>query len=124
MDALEERALQLAIEQIYQASGTVENLTDSGNGAGCMSQTLGEQSLSLRVGEILLSMRILLCQRIVAVMWQERWAKKVASRWRLFDTRVMSCKVAHHYFENSITHFTRRISKVVPFPAASTLAFM
>ncbi|KIK60105.1 hypothetical protein GYMLUDRAFT_612388 [Collybiopsis luxurians FD-317 M1] len=86
MDALRERARQLAIEQIYQASGTVKKVTNSESGKETKQVVYHipwrSSPRSLRVGEISLIIdvdTVPLCQRIVSVMWQERWAKKVAS---------------------------------------------
>lgn len=58
MDSLEERALQLAIEQIYQTSGTVKKVIDPESGKETdqvvYHRPWGGNPRSLRVGEIIL----------------------------------------------------------------------
>ncbi|KAK7037791.1 hypothetical protein VNI00_010752 [Paramarasmius palmivorus] len=104
---LEEKALQLAIEEVYRESGY---------------KFKPEASLasSLRVGAIILIIDADTvvpedCFRDAA---REMFGKGGESVGIIqHESDVM--QVAHHYFENGITHFTRRINKCISYGCAN-----
>ncbi|TFK78948.1 tubulin-domain-containing protein, partial [Polyporus arcularius HHB13444] len=98
-DTLEDRALKLAIEEIYEESGK-RWLPWAANGK------------SIRVGEIIL---IVDSDTIVPEDCPRDAARELAQCLEVaiiqHESDVM--QVAHHYFENGIAHFTRRINKCI-----------
>ncbi|RDX50631.1 hypothetical protein OH76DRAFT_1402239 [Lentinus brumalis] len=98
-DTLEDRALKLAIEEMYEESGK-RWLPWAANGK------------SIRVGEIIL---IVDSDTIVPEDCLRDAARELAECPEVaiiqHESDVM--QVAHHYFENGIAHFTRRINKCI-----------
>ncbi|KIK60091.1 hypothetical protein GYMLUDRAFT_244535 [Collybiopsis luxurians FD-317 M1] len=124
MDSLEERALQLAIEQIYQTSGTVKKVIDPESGKETEQvvyhRPWGGNPRSLRVGEIILIIDADTvvpedCFRDAAREMGEEGGESVA----IIQHESDVMQVAHHYFENGITHFTRRINKCISYGCAN-----
>ncbi|KAI0028398.1 glycosyl transferase family group 2-domain-containing protein [Vararia minispora EC-137] len=103
--AMEERALEITIEEIYEESGRRFKPWASG-------------ARALRVGEI-----ILICDAdtIVPEDCFRDAARELAECPEVaiiqHESDVM--QVAHHYFENGITNFTRRINKCISMGCAS-----
>ncbi|KAJ3916880.1 glycosyl transferase family group 2-domain-containing protein [Lentinula edodes] len=107
IESLEERALQLAIEQIYQESVVYHRPWAGG-------------ARSLRVGEIILIIDADTvvpedCFRDAAREMGEEGGEEVA----IIQHESDVMQVAHHYFENGITHFTRRINKCISYGCAN-----
>ncbi|KAJ4464941.1 glycosyl transferase family group 2-domain-containing protein [Lentinula aciculospora] len=123
IDSLEERALQLAIEQIYQESGTAKKVIDeSGKEAEEMvyHRPWAGGARSLHVGEIILIIDADTivpedCFRDAAREMGEEGGEEVA----IIQHESDVMQVAHHYFENGITHFTRRINKCISYGCAN-----
>ncbi|KAI0764841.1 glycosyl transferase family group 2-domain-containing protein [Fomes fomentarius] len=102
---LEERALQMAIDEVYEASGR-RFRPWAANGRAC------------RMGEIVLivdSDTIVPedCLRDAAREMTECPTVAIIQH----ESDVM--QVAHHYFENGIAYFTRRINKCISFSCAN-----
>ncbi|KAJ3818987.1 glycosyl transferase family group 2-domain-containing protein [Lentinula raphanica] len=123
IDSLEERALQLAVEQIYQESGTVKKVVDE---SGKETEEVvyhrpwAGGARSLRVGEIILIIDADTvvpedCFRDAAREMGEEGGEEVA----IIQHESDVMQVAHHYFENGITHFTRRINKCISYGCAN-----
>ncbi|KAF8824696.1 hypothetical protein HHX47_DHR7000464 [Lentinula edodes] len=123
IESLEERALQLAIEQIYQESGTVKKVIDE---SGKETEEVvyhrpwAGGARSLRVGEIILIIDADTvvpedCFRDAAREMGEEGGEEVA----IIQHESDVMQVAHHYFENGITHFTRRINKCISYGCAN-----
>ncbi|KAJ3715235.1 glycosyl transferase family group 2-domain-containing protein [Lentinula guzmanii] len=123
IDSIEERALQLAIEQIYQESGTAKKVVDE---SGKEIQEVvyhrpwAGGARSLRVGEIILIIDADTvvpedCFRDAAREMGEEGGEEVA----IIQHESDVMQVAHHYFENGITHFTRRINKCISYGCAN-----
>ncbi|EJF59432.1 hypothetical protein DICSQDRAFT_108818 [Dichomitus squalens LYAD-421 SS1] len=98
-DNIEERALEMAIEETYEESGR------KWRPWACNAK-------SLRVGEIIL---IVDSDTIVPEDCLRDAARELAECPEVaiiqHESDVM--QVAHHYFENGITHFTRRINRCI-----------
>ncbi|KAH9923868.1 glycosyl transferase family group 2-domain-containing protein [Fomitopsis serialis] len=102
---LEERALQLAIDEVYESSGR-KFRPWAANGRAC------------RVGEIIL---IVDSDTIVPEDCFRDAAREMAE---CPDVGVIQhesdvMQVAHHYFENGIAYFTRRINKCISYACAN-----
>ncbi|KAJ3993811.1 glycosyl transferase family group 2-domain-containing protein [Lentinula boryana] len=113
IDSIEERALQLAIEQIYQESGTAKKEV-------VYHRPWAGGARSLRVGEIILIIDADTvvpedCFRDAAREMGEEGGEEVA----IIQHESDVMQVAHHYFENGITHFTRRINKCISYGCAN-----
>ncbi|KAG6890188.1 hypothetical protein C0995_010893 [Termitomyces sp. Mi166 len=93
-NSLEDKALELAIEEVYQANGQ-------------KWRPWAKNARSLRIGEIIL---IVDSDTIVPEDCLRDAARELAEY-------VM--QVAHHYFENGIAHFTRRINKCISMGCAN-----
>ncbi|KAF5376599.1 hypothetical protein D9757_009590 [Collybiopsis confluens] len=124
LESLEERALQLAIEQIYQESGTVKKVVDDETGKEVDKVVLHKpwagNPRSLKVGEIILIIDADTvvpedCFRDAAREMGEEGGESVA----IIQHESDVMQVAHHYFENGITHFTRRINKCISYGCAN-----
>ncbi|EKM51445.1 uncharacterized protein PHACADRAFT_178076 [Phanerochaete carnosa HHB-10118-sp] len=98
-DDIEERALQLAIEETYEESGQ-------------RWRPWANNARSLRIGEIIL---IVDSDTIVPEDCLRDAARELAECPEVaiiqHESDVM--QVAHHYFENGIAHFTRRINRCI-----------
>ena len=98
---LEERALQMAIDEVYEASGR-KFRPWAANGRAC------------RIGEIVL---IVDSDTVVPEDCLRDAAREMAECPTVaiiqHESDVM--QVAHHYFENGIAYFTRRINKCISF---------
>jgi cellulose synthase/poly-beta-1,6-N-acetylglucosamine synthase-like glycosyltransferase len=104
-ESLEDRAMHMAVEEIYEKSGR-RHRPWAANGK------------SLRVGEIIL---IIDADTIVPVDCFRDAAREMYESPDLaiiqHESDVM--QVANHYFENGITHFTRRINKCISYGCAN-----
>ncbi|KAJ8077553.1 hypothetical protein PM082_001985 [Marasmius tenuissimus] len=104
-ESLEDKAMKLAIEEVYQESGN-------------RFKPWASNGKSLRVGEIIL---IIDADTIVPEDCFRDAAREMAASEELaiiqHESDVM--QVAHHYFENGITHFTRRINKCISYGCAN-----
>ncbi|TFK91890.1 hypothetical protein K466DRAFT_595689 [Polyporus arcularius HHB13444] len=102
---LEERALQMAIDEVYEASGR-RFRPWAANGRAC------------RVGEIVL---LVDSDTIVPEDCLRDAAREMAECPTVaiiqHESDVM--QVAHHYFENGIAYFTRRINRCISFACAN-----
>ncbi|EMD36208.1 hypothetical protein CERSUDRAFT_115155 [Gelatoporia subvermispora B] len=102
---LEERALQMAIDEVYEASGR-RFRPWAANGRAC------------RLGEIVL---IVDSDTVVPEDCLRDAAREMAECPTVaiiqHESDVM--QVAHHYFENGIAYFTRRINKCISFTCAN-----
>ncbi|KAI0646077.1 glycosyl transferase family group 2-domain-containing protein [Trametes meyenii] len=102
---LEERALQLAIDEVYEASGR-KFRPWAANGRAC------------RLGEIVL---IVDSDTVVPEDCLRDAAREMAECPTVgiiqHESDVM--QVAHHYFENGIAYFTRRINRCISFSCAN-----
>ncbi|OBZ77183.1 Glucans biosynthesis glucosyltransferase H [Grifola frondosa] len=102
---LEERALQMAIDEVYEAGGK-RFRPWAANGRAC------------RLGEIVL---IVDSDTIVPEDCLRDAAREMAECPTVaiiqHESDVM--QVAHHYFENGIAYFTRRINKCISFSCAN-----
>ncbi|EPQ51585.1 hypothetical protein GLOTRDRAFT_140976 [Gloeophyllum trabeum ATCC 11539] len=102
---LEEKALQMAIEEVFEASGQ-RFRPWAANGRSC------------RVGEIIL---IVDSDTVVPEDCLRDAAREMAEDPTVaiiqHESDVM--QVAHHYFENGIAYFTRRINKCISFTCAN-----
>ncbi|KAF9234330.1 glycosyl transferase family group 2-domain-containing protein [Melanogaster broomeanus] len=107
IEDLEERALQMAMEEVYQESGS-------------LYRPWAANARSLRIGPVILlvdSDTIVPedCLRDAAREFAEPAGREVAVLQHESD--VM--QVAHHYFENGIAYFTRRINKCISMACAN-----
>ncbi|KZV75016.1 hypothetical protein PENSPDRAFT_572274 [Peniophora sp. CONT] len=104
-DELEEKALELAIEETFEESGR-------------RFRPWARNARSLRIGEIIL---IVDSDTIVPEDCFRDAARELAECPEVaiiqHESDVM--QVAHHYFENGITHFTRRINKCISIGCAN-----
>ncbi|KAI0033593.1 glycosyl transferase family group 2-domain-containing protein [Vararia minispora EC-137] len=104
-DGLEEKALGLAIEETYEESGK-------------RFRPWAHNAKALRVGEIIL---IIDADTIVPEDCFRDAARELAECPEVaiiqHESDVM--QVAHHYFENGIAHFTRRINKCISMGCAN-----
>ncbi|KAF7327342.1 hypothetical protein MKEN_00311800 [Mycena kentingensis (nom. inval.)] len=104
-ESLEDRAMHLAVEEIYEESGR-------------RHRPWASNGKSLRVGEIIL---IIDADTIVPTDCFRDAAREMYESPELaiiqHESDVM--QVAHHYFENGITHFTRRINKCISYGCAN-----
>ncbi|KAL0573094.1 hypothetical protein V5O48_008865 [Marasmius crinis-equi] len=104
-ECLEDKAMNLAIEEVYQENGS-------------RFKPWACNGKSLRVGEIIL---IIDADTIVPEDCFRDAAREMAASEELaiiqHESDVM--QVAHHYFENGITHFTRRINKCISYGCAN-----
>ncbi|EPS98172.1 hypothetical protein FOMPIDRAFT_1024747 [Fomitopsis schrenkii] len=102
---LEERALQMAIDDVYEASGR-RFRPWAANGRAC------------RIGEIIL---IVDSDTVVPEDCFRDAAREMAECPEVgviqHESDVM--QVAHHYFENGIAYFTRRINKCISYACAN-----
>ncbi|KAE9401319.1 hypothetical protein BT96DRAFT_938015 [Gymnopus androsaceus JB14] len=123
MDSLQERALELAIEQIHQESGRVKKVVDE---SGKETEEIvyhrpwAGGARSLRLGEIFLIIDADTvvpedCFRDAAREMGEEGGESVG----IIQHESDVMQVAHHYFENGITHFTRRINKCISYGCAN-----
>lgn len=103
--SLEERALDIAIEEIYQANGQ-------------KWKPWASNARSLRIGDIIL---IVDSDTTVPEDCFRDAARELAECPEVgiiqHESDVM--QVAHHYFENGIAHFTRRINKCISMGCAN-----
>ncbi|KAF7311950.1 hypothetical protein MIND_00206600 [Mycena indigotica] len=104
-ECLEDRAMQMAVEEIYEESGR-RHRPWACNGK------------SLRVGEIIL---IIDADTIVP---EDCFRDAAREMYESPDLAIIQhesdvMQVAHHYFENGITHFTRRINKCISYGCAN-----
>ena len=98
-ESLEDRALKLAIEETYEESGK-------------RWRPWAQNGKSIRVGEIIL---IVDSDTVVPEDCLRDAARELAE---CPDVAIIQhesdvMQVAHHYFENGIAHFTRRINKCI-----------
>ncbi|ETW76544.1 hypothetical protein HETIRDRAFT_480674 [Heterobasidion irregulare TC 32-1] len=104
-EELEEKALKIAIEEIYEESGK-------------KFKPWASNAKALRVGEIIL---IVDSDTIVPEDCFRDAARELAESPEVaiiqHESDVM--QVAHHYFENGIAHFTRRINKCISMGCAN-----
>ena len=104
---LEEKALQLAIDEVYESSGR-RFRPWAANGRAC------------RIGEVVL---IVDSDTVVPEDCFRDAARELAECPTVaiiqHESDVM--QVAHHYFENGIAYFTRRINKCISFSEFSSL---
>ncbi|KAG7090061.1 hypothetical protein E1B28_011678 [Marasmius oreades] len=104
-ECLEDKAMNLAIEEVYEENGK------RWKAWACNGK-------SLRIGEIIL---IIDADTIVPEDCFRDAAREMAASEELaiiqHESDVM--QVAHHYFENGITHFTRRINKCISYGCAN-----
>ncbi|KAF9262377.1 hypothetical protein L218DRAFT_960195 [Marasmius fiardii PR-910] len=104
-ESLEDKAMKMAIEEVYEETG------NRWKPWACNGK-------SLRVGEIIL---IIDADTIVPEDCFRDAAREMAASEELaiiqHESDVM--QVAHHYFENGITHFTRRINKCISYGCAN-----
>lgn len=104
-DEIEERALELAVEETFQESGG-------------RFRPWAKNARSLRMGEIIL---IIDSDTIVPEDCFRDAARELAESPEIaiiqHESDVM--QVAHHYFENGIAHFTRRINKCISLGCAN-----
>ncbi|KAI0287145.1 glycosyl transferase family group 2-domain-containing protein [Russula brevipes] len=102
---LEERALNMAVEETYEESGR-------------SFRPWAHNAKALRVGEVIL---IVDSDTIVPEDCFRDAARELAECPEVaiiqHDSDVM--QVAHHYFENGIAHFTRRINKCISMACAN-----
>ncbi|KAI0246002.1 glycosyl transferase family group 2-domain-containing protein [Lactifluus subvellereus] len=102
---IEERALRMAVEEIYQESGG-------------RFQPWAHNAKALRMGEVVL---IVDSDTIVPEDCFRDAARELAECPEVaiiqHESDVM--QVAHHYFENGIAHFTRRINKCISMACAN-----
>ncbi|EIW76066.1 hypothetical protein CONPUDRAFT_158837 [Coniophora puteana RWD-64-598 SS2] len=102
---LEERALQMAMEEVFQDSG-------------CVFRPWAANARSCRIGEIVL---IVDSDTIVPEDCFRDAARELAECPEVgiiqHESEVM--QVAHHYFENGIAYFTRRINKCISMTCAN-----
>lgn len=105
IDDLEEQALRMAIEEIYEETGR-------------RFKPWAHNAKALRIGEIIL---IVDSDTIVPEDCFRDAARELAECPEVaiiqHDSDVM--QVAHHYFENGIAHFTRRINKCISMACAN-----
>ncbi len=140
-DDLEERALQLAIEEIYEESG--RRFKPWANNARALR--IGDYILIVDADTIVpevglshvfhaLVLILMFCHRTVSVMplasllnvlkWQSFSMSQVSSSAFFLVINVLIpavdvMQVANHYFENGIAHFTRRINKCISMACAN-----
>ncbi|KAL4247672.1 Glycosyl transferase family group 2-domain-containing protein [Abortiporus biennis] len=104
-DDLEERALELAIEETFQETGS-------------RYRPWASNAKSIRIGEIIL---IVDADTLVPEDCFRDAARELAECPDIaiiqHESDVM--QVAHHYFENGIAHFTRRINKAISLGCAN-----
>ncbi|PSS08906.1 hypothetical protein PHLCEN_2v3396 [Hermanssonia centrifuga] len=104
-DNIEEQALELAIEETYQESGR-------------KFRPWAHNARSLRLGEVIL---IIDSDTIVPEDCFRDAARELSESPEVaiiqHESDVM--QVAHHYFENGIAHFTRRINKCISLGCAN-----
>ena len=109
-DDLEERALQMAIDEVYEAGGR-RFRPWAANGRAC------------RLGEIVL---IVDSDTVVPEDCFRDAARELAECPTVaiiqHESDVM--QVAHHYFENGIAYFTRRINRAISLSASSQLGLV
>ncbi|KAF9022359.1 hypothetical protein BDZ89DRAFT_1163305 [Hymenopellis radicata] len=103
--SLEDLAMQLAINEIYEESGR-------------RWKPWASNGRSLRVGEIIL---IIDADTIVP---EDCFRDAAREMYESEDVAIIQhesdvMQVAHHYFENGITHFTRRINKCISYGCAN-----
>lgn len=135
--SLEERALMRAVEEVWQESGNRWRPWAK-NGRACrvgkIVLLVDSDTVVPEVGifRTLFSSRHSLtdpCYRTASVMLPERWRNVLL--WQLFNTSLVRfhqsrsigvvhpprhedvLQVAHHYFENAIAYFTRRVNKTI-----------
>ncbi|KAG5643831.1 hypothetical protein DXG03_009562 [Asterophora parasitica] len=103
--SLEDQALELAVEEVYQANGH-------------KWKPWAKNARSIRMGEIIL---IVDSDTIVPEDCFRDAARELAECPEVaiiqHESDVM--QVAHHYFENGIAHFTRRINKCISMGCAN-----
>ncbi|KAJ7829002.1 glycosyl transferase family group 2-domain-containing protein [Mycena olivaceomarginata] len=104
-ECLEDQAMHLAVEELYEESGR-RHRPWACNGK------------SLRVGEIIL---IIDSDTIVP---EDCFRDAAREMYESPDVAIIQhesdvMQVAHHYFENGITHFTRRINKCISYGCAN-----
>ncbi|EJF59433.1 hypothetical protein DICSQDRAFT_181943 [Dichomitus squalens LYAD-421 SS1] len=104
-ESLEDRALKLALDEVYEESGG-------------KWRPWAENGKSIRVGEIIL---IVDSDTIVPEDCLRDAARELAE---CPDVAIIQhesdvMQVAHHYFENGIAHFTRRINKCISMGCAN-----
>ncbi|KAL4063684.1 glycosyl transferase family group 2-domain-containing protein [Scleroderma yunnanense] len=107
IEDLEERALQLAMEEVYQESG-------------CHHRPWAANARTMRIGVLILlvdSDTIVPedCLRDAAREFAEPESQELAVLQHESD--VM--QVAHHYFENGVAYFTRRINRCISMTCAN-----
>ncbi|KAJ7113089.1 glycosyl transferase family group 2-domain-containing protein [Mycena epipterygia] len=102
---LEDRALELAVEQVYEETG-------------CKFKPWARNGRSCRVGDVIL---IVDSDTIVPEDCFRDAARELVECPEVaiiqHESDVM--QVAHHYFENGIAHFTRRINKCISMGCAN-----
>ncbi|KAJ7850350.1 glycosyl transferase family group 2-domain-containing protein [Mycena leptocephala] len=104
-ECLEDKAMHLAVEEVYEESGK-KHRPWACNGK------------SLRVGEIIL---IIDSDTIVP---EDCFRDAAREMYESPDLAIIQhesdvMQVAHHYFENGITHFTRRINRCISYGCAN-----
>ncbi|KAI5996067.1 glycosyl transferase family group 2-domain-containing protein [Pisolithus marmoratus] len=107
IEDLEERALQLAMEEVYQESG-------------CLHRPWAANARATRIGALILLVDSDTavpedCLRDAAREFAEPESQELAVLQHESD--VM--QVAHHYFENGVAYFTRRINKCISMACAN-----
>ncbi|KAJ7479671.1 glycosyl transferase family group 2-domain-containing protein [Mycena latifolia] len=102
---IEDRALELAIEQVYQETG-------------CKWKPWASNGRSCRIGDVIL---IVDSDTIVPEDCFRDAARELVECPEVaiiqHESDVM--QIAHHYFENAIAHFTRRINKCISMGCAN-----
>jgi cellulose synthase/poly-beta-1,6-N-acetylglucosamine synthase-like glycosyltransferase len=104
-DSLEDKALQLAIDQMYAESGN-------------RYRPWAANARALRIGEIIL---IVDSDTIVPEDCLRDAAREMAEcpEVAIIQHESDVLQVAHHYFENGIAYFTRRVNKSISFACAN-----
>jgi len=104
-ECLEDRAMKMAAEEVYEESGS-------------KWKPMCANGRSVRVGEIIL---IIDSDTIVP---EDCFRDAAREMYESPDLAIIQhesdvMQVAHHYFENGITHFTRRINKCISYGCAN-----
>ncbi|KAG6333925.1 hypothetical protein ID866_5165 [Astraeus odoratus] len=107
IEDLEERALQMAMDEVYQETG-------------CLFRPWAANARAMRIGSLILlvdSDTVVPedCLRDAAREFAEPESQELAVLQHESD--VM--QVAHHYFENGVAYFTRRINKCISMTCAN-----
>jgi cellulose synthase/poly-beta-1,6-N-acetylglucosamine synthase-like glycosyltransferase len=104
-DSLEDKALQLALDEVYEESGR-------------RFRPWADNARALRIGEIIL---IVDSDTIVPEDCLRDAAREMAQcpEVAIIQHESDVLQVAHHYFENGIAYFTRRVNRTISFACAN-----